>query len=304
MTSSKRLVFFGNERLVSGLKQTNAPILRGLIERGYNVVAVVANHADTESRNARELEVRVVANEHGIPVFTPEKPTDIFDELVSLHPDAAILSAYGKILPKRIIDVFEPIGIINIHPSLLPRHRGPTPIETTILNGDTEAGVSIMRLSTGMDDGPLFGQTSFAIPTDITKFELYEKLSAAGAELLFSLLKRILDGSLTPQQQENNGVSFTTLISKQDGIIDPKTDTATNLERKIRAFQGYPKPKLHINDTVVIVTTSTVVQNDSPTDVCVKCAGSTWLRVDCLVAPSGRTMTGADFLRGYGKTLN
>ena len=125
MTTPSRLVFFGNERLVSGLKHSETPILTGLIERGYDIAAVVVNHTDGTSRNARVLEVAAVAREHNIPVLSPEKPGDIVEELATLKADAAVLSAYGRILSERVINVFKPIGIINIHPSLLPRHRGP-----------------------------------------------------------------------------------------------------------------------------------------------------------------------------------
>jgi methionyl-tRNA formyltransferase len=301
MTSSKTLVFFGNERLVSGLKQTDTPILRGLIERGYTVAAVVVNHADGTSRSARTLEVAQLAEQHGIPVLSPDKPADIITELTAMKPDAAVLSAYGRILSKRVINVFEPIGIINIHPSLLPRHRGPTPIETTILEGDTEAGVSIMRLDVGMDDGPIYGQVTCAIDSAIDKFGLYKLLSETGANLFFELLPDILNGSLQPKSQEKNGVTFTSLISKELGHLQPMTDDATTLERKIRAFQGYPKPHLTLHGNDVIVTTSKVVVSPDPTKLIVECRDNTYLEITSLLAPSGRQMSGEDFLRGYAK---
>ena len=141
MTTSKRVVFFGNERLVSGLKHTDTPILRGLIERGYEIVAIVASHSDARSRTARTLEVAEVAKEHDIPLLLPAKPGDIETELRELHADVAILAAYGRIIPQRIIDVFTPTGIVNIHPSLLPRHRGSTPAPS-ILKGLPSSGAT------------------------------------------------------------------------------------------------------------------------------------------------------------------
>ncbi|MGE5312696.1 MAG: methionyl-tRNA formyltransferase [Acidobacteriota bacterium] len=298
MPTSKRLVFFGNERLVSGLKHCDTPVLTGLIDRGYDIAAVVVNHTDTVSRNARELEVKAVAEAHGIPVLSPHKPTDIVNELAQLGADAAVLSAYGRILPERIINVFKPVGIVNIHPSLLPRHRGPTPIETTILSGDTEAGVSIMQLSPGMDDGPLYGQFRVAVAPRATKFELYEQLSTAGAELLFSLLPNILNGTLQPTPQENNDVSFTSLISKQHAYMSPLTEDATTIERKVRAYLSFPKTKLTYQNNVVIVTSATVVESPEKSSLCIACAHNTWLRIDELIAPSGRRMTSQAFLNG------
>jgi methionyl-tRNA formyltransferase len=152
--TSKTILFFGNERLVSGLSSTDAPILSGLIEQGYNVAAVISHHSESRSRKNRPLEVAAIAEAHGIPVLTPDRPADIYDELAFFHADAAVLSAYGRIVPQKIIDLF-PLGIINIHPSLLPKYRGPTPIESAVVNGDKETGVSIMSLSAEMDAGPV-----------------------------------------------------------------------------------------------------------------------------------------------------
>jgi methionyl-tRNA formyltransferase len=153
--TSKTLVFFGNERLLTGLASTDAPILSGLIDQGYNVAAVVAHYNESKSRDKRPLEVAAIAEEHDIPVLLPDGPADIYDQLAAFHADAAVLVAYGRIVPQNIIDLF-PLGIINIHPSLLPKYRGSTPIESAILNGDTTTGVSIMSLSAKMDAGPVY----------------------------------------------------------------------------------------------------------------------------------------------------
>jgi len=299
MTSSSKLVFFGNERLVSGLKSTDAPVLRGLIERGYDIVAIVSNYSEGTSRNSRQLEVADLAKEHGIPLFLPARPGDIEEELKALNADGAILAAYGRIVPQRIINVFSPVGIINIHPSLLPRHRGPTPIETTILAGDTEAGVSIMQLSAGMDEGPVYGQVRLPLTGTETKFELYDKLSHAGATLLFDLLPDILSGALKPKPQESGGVSYTTLLMKEHGKLDPLTDDAYACERKVRAYLGYPKTSIRIKNNDVLVTSAKVVTTKSPGELVIECVDNTYLQIDELVAPSGKKMSGGAYLRGY-----
>lgn len=298
MTTSKRVVFFGNERLVSGLKHTDTPILRGLIERGYEVVAIIASHSDARSRTARTLEVAEIAKEHDIPLLLPAKPGDIETELRELHADVAILAAYGRIIPQRIIDVFTPTGIVNIHPSLLPRHRGSTPIETTILAGDTVAGVSIMQLSAGMDEGPVYAQQSIELTGHETKFDLYERLSTLGAELLFTSLPDIISGHLQPTAQRIDDVSYTTPIVKSDGIINPATDSAIMIERHIRAYLGFPKSKLSYRDNDVIVTSAKVV--DSPVDgeLCIACNENSTLLVESLIAPNGKSMSGSAYLRG------
>ena len=295
---SKRLVFFGNERLVSGLARSQTPRLQGLIECGYDIAAVVVNHTDARSRNARTLEVADIAAAHGIPVISPDRPGDIEQQLRNLQADAAILAAYGRIIPQRIIDVFAPIGIINIHPSLLPRHRGSTPIESTILQGDSEAGVSIMQLSAGMDEGPVYGQVSLTLRGDETKFELHDELAVHGAELLFELLPGILDGTVTAKPQGNNGVSYTTMIQKQDGIVDPSTETADEVVRKIRAYLGFPKTRLHYKNADVILTAAKSVATPVAGELCIPCTQNSTLLVESLIAPNGKSMSGAAYLRG------
>lgn len=299
MTMSSKLVFFGNERLVSGLKSTDAPVLRGLIERGYDIVAVVSSYNEGTSRNSRTLEVAEIAKAHNIPLLLPTRPGDIEDDLKEMGADAAILAAYGRIIPQRIINVFSPIGIINIHPSLLPRHRGPTPIETTIVAGDTTAGVSIMQLTAGMDEGPVYGQASIPLVGNETKFDLYDTLSHRGATLLFDLLPDILSGALKPKVQETAGVSYTTLLTKEDGKLDPLTDDAYACERKVRAYLGFPKTVLRVQNNDVIVTAAITTNEKSPGELVIECADNTLLRVVELIAPSGKKMSGSAYLRGY-----
>lgn len=298
MTQSPRVVFFGNERLVSGLDHSQTPVLKGLIKNGYDVVAIVAHHTNASSRSSRDLEVAQIASDHNIPLLLPKKPIEIIDQLRELKADCAILAAYGRILPQSIIDVFGPIGVINIHPSLLPRHRGPTPIESTILAGDQTAGVSIMQLASGMDEGSVYGQATLSLTGHETKFELHSSLSKSGAELLFSLLPKILNETLKPKPQSNNGVSYTTLLSKADGNIDPLTDTAEMINRKVRAYLNFPKTRLHYMNKDVIITSAKVVSDSVPSAFCIACAQNSTLLVESVIAPSGKAMTGEAFLRG------
>lgn len=252
---NKRIVFFGNERLVSGLESTDAPILRGLIERGYQVVAVVSHYSDSKSRNQRPLEVAEIAKKHDIPLYLPARPSEISDEIGSLKPDAAVLVAYGRIISQAVIDLF-PLGIINIHPSLLPEFRGPTPIESAILNGTTTTGVSIMKLSAGMDDGPVFAQQEITIAND-TKRELYSKVVDSSTALLFSVLPSILDGTLQPKAQNDAKATYSKLIEKSNGIID-WNKPAVAIERQIRAYAGWPQSKTTLAGIDIVITQASV----------------------------------------------
>lgn len=298
MTTSPRVVFFGNERLVSGLQHTETPILRGLIEHEYNIVAIVVNDRDAMSRNARTLEVAELAKEHHIPVLSPAKLSDIEQELHDLQPDMAILAAYGRIIPQRIIDIFMPIGIINIHPSLLPHYRGSTPIESAILHGDTTTGVSIMQLTAGMDEGPIFVQQSVDLSGYETKFELYEHLSRLGAKTLLEALPHIVSGQMRPIPQRTNGVKYTIPLMKSDGMIDPSTDTAVRIERKVRAYLGFPKSRVSYHSNDVIITSARVVEKPIDGALCINCKQNSTLLVESLIAPSGKLMSGDAYLRG------
>jgi methionyl-tRNA formyltransferase len=295
--SSNPLLFFGNERLVSGLKSTNAPVLRALIEHGYPIAAVISHHSDGKSRNNRTLEVAQVATEHDIPVLLPNKPSEIYDEIASFKAEAAILVAYGRIIPQSIIDIF-PKGIINIHPSLLPQYRGPTPIESAIANGDNQTGVSIMQLTAGMDEGPVYAQTTVPLAGTETKFELYDTLSTASVSLLMETLPYILDGTLTPKPQNNDEATYCQLLTKADGQLNPTIFTAIEAERHIRAHLGFPKTKLTVLGHDIIITKAHVtMQPKTPLDI--ECRDGAYLSIDELVAPSGRHMSSEAFLRGY-----
>ena len=296
MTSSSKLVFFGTEDF-------SLPTLVALVEHGYDIVAVVTK---PDARRGRKSElvmpsVKKYAIEHDIPVLQPTKVGEITDELAELKADAAVLVSYGKLIPKRTIDLFNPIGIINIHPSLLPRYRGPAPIEAAIVNGDSETGISIMRLTLGMDEGPVFVQERIALSGKETKPQLYDAFARRGAELLMTTLPDILSGTLQPNQQEHDDVSYTSLLTKRDGVLDPITDDAYACERKVRAYLGYPKTTVKVQNNDVLVTSAKVVTTKSPDELVIECAQNTLLQVDELVAPSGKKMSGSAYLRGYAR---
>lgn len=294
----KKLVFFGNERLVSGLEHTDAPILSGLLEHGFHIVAVVSHASEQLSRKKRDLEVEAVAKAHAIPVFLPEKPSEIQDELRSLNADAAVLVAYGRIIPQSVIDIF-PLGIINVHPSLLPKYRGPTPIESAILHGDDKTGVSIMQLTAGMDEGPVYVQEEIALSGRETKFELYKTCVEVSSRLLFEALPQILSRELTPVPQSGNP-TYCNLLTKQDGLLEPLALSADKAERRVRAYLKFPKTKLTIMGQRIIVTKAHVTADtSSPLDI--ECADGNYLSIDELIGPSGKTMDTAAYLRGYYK---
>ncbi len=298
MKKSNSLIFFGNERLSSGFSPQGAPALQALIDNGYDVKAVVANHEVGQSRKARELEIEIVAKAHDIPVLLPNRPKDIYEQLVAYKADIGVLVAYGRIIPQSIIDIF-PRGILNIHPSLLPRYRGSIPIEQAILDGATETGVSVMGLVAAMDAGPVYAQQKVTLTGSETKQELTAKLLSMGAQLVVDVLPSALDGTAKPYPQEESRATYTKLIQKSDGNLD-LTESAEQLEREVRAYAVWPKSRYTFNGHQIVVTNARVAQNEQDGRFVLPCNPG-YLEILELIAPSGKRMTGADFLRGYAK---
>lgn len=293
---SKTLIFFGNERLVSGLSSHDAPILRALIENGYTIAAVVSHQSIGQSRSQRKLEVAQVAAQHGIPVLLPDSPVDIVDALKAFRPDAAVLVAYGRIMPQEVLDIF-PLGIVNIHPSLLPKYRGSTPIEAAVANGDTETGISLMRLNAAMDEGPLYAQVTIPLTGNETKFDVYDLAVNKSIDLLLKTLPTILDSTLQETPQDNTKATYTKQLSKKDSVLNVNLSAAEN-ERLVRAHLGFPKTKTTVmNHDITILKAH--VSNRSVTPLDIQCGDNMYLSVDELVAPSGKRMNTQAFLNGY-----
>jgi methionyl-tRNA formyltransferase len=304
---SRTVIFFGNERLATGVS-TTAPTLQALITNGYKVAAVVSNYEKGQSRNPRDLEIATIAANHGIPVLLPEKLSDVAPELSSYAASAGILVAYGKIVPQHIIDIF-PHGIINIHPSLLPLHRGPTPVESIILSGETQSGVSLMKLVQAMDAGPIYAQKVMNIRDTESKQMLSNQLLQTGKNMLVEHLPAILDGTLIPHPQDDTRASYDRLITKQDGIIQWHKP-AVSIEREIRAYQEWPKSRTNIAGKEIIITDASVIAlNGMPGKLhfadkkLVICCGEQALQINKLKPAGKNEMTGEAFIAGHQSLL-
>jgi methionyl-tRNA formyltransferase len=301
--TSKKILFFGNERLATSVT-TAAPVLRALLDTGYEVGAVVLNNDRVVSRKNRQLEITEVAKHHNIPVIFPDKLQHEVEKLAAYQADIGVLVAFGKIIPREIIDLF-PAGIVNIHPSLLPKHRGSTPIESVILSGESETGVSLMQLVQEMDAGPVYAQRTIPVPNKISKQSLCDELSKIGSEILVQTLPSILDGSLEPKAQDDTSATYDSLIQKADGVLD-WTKPASLLEREIRAYAGWPKSRAVIGDHQVIVTDTDVVKTSGEAGnytvfnnyLIVHC-GVDSLKIRRLQPENKKEMPVEAFLKGY-----
>ena len=288
---SKTIVFFGTDTF-------SAHALQSLIAADYAIGAVITKPDSRSGRGQRLTAslVKQIAEEHGIPVWQPAKLTDIIESITALGDTVGVLSSYGRIVPTSIIELFNP-GIINVHPSLLPLYRGPSPIETAIANGDSKTGVSIMQLSAAMDAGPIYAQEVYSLDGTETAPELYDTLAALGGRILINTLPQIIDGSLTPTAQPD-GATYCSLLSKDDSILDAVTMTAAQAERHVRAYIGYPKSKIALKGYPVIVTKAHVV-NEQTAEQEIAFSDGDFLAIDELIGPSGRKMSGEAFLNGH-----
>ena len=291
---SPKIVFFGTENY-------SLITLKALVDNGFNVVCVVTKPDTRRGRGHKLAEppVKTFAKSHNIPVLQPNKVSEITKHIKQLQPITGILVAYGKIIPQSIIDLFTP-GIINVHPSLLPKYRGPSPIEAAIANRDHETGVSIMQLDSKMDAGPIYSQITQPLTRKETKPELYDKLFHDGTALLINNLPDIIDNTVvTPTPQNESDATYCQLLTKEDSRINPERMTAVEAEAHVRAHLGFPRSRMTINNRDIIITKSHCNNTPkSPLDQ--KFSDGNYLIIDELIAPtSGKKMTAEAFLRGH-----
>jgi len=239
MSSSNqpKIIFFGTSKFAR-------EIFRGLLSAGYKVQALVAQPDKPVGRKKilTPPPTKELALEYKIPVLQPEdiKNNPVFlNQLKEFKPNLIIVAAYGKIIPKEILDLPK-FGALNVHPSLLPKYRGPSPIQTAILNGDEETGVTIILMDEKIDHGPTIANSKFKIQNSkLTGGSLSEELAKLGANLLVEILPRWLAGKITPQEQDHAQATYTKILTREDGRLD-FSKSATEIERQIRAFTPWP----------------------------------------------------------------
>jgi methionyl-tRNA formyltransferase len=218
------------------------PSLRRLAAAGHDISAVVTQPDRPAGRGRRPAPppVKLAAQELGLTVLQPETLRDplVVSQIAALAPQAIVAVAYGQILRPEVLDI-APKGVINVHPSLLPRWRGASPIASAVLAGDEDTGVTIMLMDPGLDTGPILAQEHAPIaPTD-TAGSLTEKLSHLGADLLVRTLPRWLTGEIQPEPQDASQATTCRLVRKEDGAID-WTLPALEVWRRVRAYNPWP----------------------------------------------------------------
>jgi len=218
------------------------PALRRLAGSDFEVAAVYTQPDEPVGRGRRMVPtpVKSLALDLGLTVRQPASLKEAGEVawLAGLRPDFIVVAAYGQLLPQSVLDIPR-FGCINIHPSLLPRHRGPSPVAGAILAGDEVTGVSIMLMDRGMDTGPVLAQRQQPMSADDTTETLTDSLAEVGADLLMETLPLWLAGRIAPQAQDNGMATCSRVITKEDGRMDWHLP-APELWRRVRAFQPWP----------------------------------------------------------------
>lgn len=295
-----RLVFMGTPDF-------SVPILESLIEAGHHVACVYSQPPRPAGRGHKEQPspVHAFAREKGIPVRTPKslKSPEAWSEFAALEADVAVVAAYGLILPQAVLDAPR-LGCLNVHASLLPRWRGAAPIQRAILAGDSETGITIMRMDAGLDTGAMLLKDSILLLPDVTAPWLHDMLAAMGARLIVEALRRLEEEEplpATPQPAE--GVTYAHKLAKEEGLLDWRR-TAVELERQVRALNPWPGVWFELGGERVKVLEAAVapghgapgtVLDDELTVACGKFA----LRPLKVQRAGKGAMTTAEMLRGH-----
>ncbi|MEW5765376.1 MAG: methionyl-tRNA formyltransferase [Acidobacteriota bacterium] len=300
----ERLVFMGTPDFARAS-------LRALLEAGLRPAAVFTqpDKAQGRGRKVAPPPVKVLAESEGLPVLQPASLKDpaAQEALRALEPDLIVVAAYGKILPKAVLEVPR-FGCINVHASLLPRHRGASPVSHAIWEGDEVTGVSIMRMEEGLDTGPVYAQRAIPVPEGATTGTLTPVLAELGGRLLVEVLPGIVSGDLEPEAQDEAGATYAPRLRPEDGRLD-FSQPARRLERQVRALSPWPGAFVTVRSERVKVERS-LLGGSAPAEarpgevvsgppVSVACGDGRCLVLTDLQREGRRVLSSADLLRGF-----
>lgn len=292
-----------------GTPEFAVPSLKKLIDNNYNVCAVFTKPDKPQGRKMiiTPPPVKVFAQEHGIDVYQPEKvkSEDTINLIKSLNPDIIIVVAYGKILPKQIIDMPK-YGCINVHGSLLPKYRGAAPIQWSIINGDTVTGITTMYMNEGLDTGDILLQSKLYIEENETSDELKVRMSDVGADLLIKTLEELKAGNLKPIPQNSEEATFSPPLDKLNGEINWQAD-AQVIHNIIRGCNSWPIAHTRLRGKLFKIYKSKIstVRSSYPGKIVsidpliVGCGNNTSLELIEVQIEGKKRMAASDFARGF-----
>lgn len=254
MSKTLRIIFAGTPDFA-------ARHLDALLSSGHQVVGVFTQPDRPAGRGKKLMPspVKMLAEEHGLPVFQPAslRPQENQQLVAELNADVMVVVAYGLILPKAVLEMPR-LGCVNVHGSLLPRWRGAAPIQRSLWAGDSETGVTIMKMDVGLDTGDMLYKLACPITDEDTSASLYDKLAALGPMGLIETLQQLADNTATPEVQDESLVTYAEKLSKEEAQIDWSLPAA-QLERCIRAFNPWPMSWMMIDDQPVKIWKASVI---------------------------------------------
>lgn len=290
------IIFFGTEDF-------SAVSLQKLIDEGFKIAGIITKPDSRKGRGQKfqAPKVKQTGEKFNIPVLQPQKMSEITDFVKKFEKPVGVLVSFGRIIPQEIIDLFTP-AIVNVHPSLLPKYRGSSPIESAILNGDEKTGVSLMKLSKEMDAGDVYSQEEIELSKTETASDLYKTCGEIGAEMLVRDLPKIISGEIKGQKQDDSQAEYCQLLKKSDALLSQNEQTAEQAEQQIRAFEIFPKSKIKLGEHLIIVKSAKVVSsNPENSPLTLKFAEGTFLKIERLITPNGKETAAKSFENGYLK---
>ncbi len=303
--------------IFAGTPDFAVPYFNALIGDADFEIAGVITQPDKPSGRKQELTpspVKLAAKAEDIKIFQPEKLKDnqeIIAEIKKLNTDLLVVVAYGLIIPKSILDLF-PRGAINVHPSLLPKYRGASPIQSAILNGEKTTGISIMLMDEKMDHGSLLARREAPLAGEETNESLHYQLAKLGAPLLIETIKKYLVGEITPREQNHAEATFCKTITKEDAQINWQS-SAQEIKQKIYAFYPWPATwttwngkRIKIFPPVQVISDESDIKVGeiflSASQLAIK-TGSGALIINKLQLEGKKEVSSQEFARGYSEIV-
>ena len=303
MSASWPIVFMGTPQIA-------ADTLDYLLEQSHSVAGVVTQPDRPSGRGQKTMPspVRKLAEARGIPVLAAEKikTTEFAETLRDWRPAIIVVVAYGRILPKTILEL-APNGCLNVHYSLLPKYRGAAPAAWTIINGEREGGVTTMKLVEQMDAGAIYLQQALALAADETTGSLQAKLTPVGARLLLETLRGLQEGTLVAREQDERLATPAPMLKKEDGLIDWNRP-ALEIERRVRGLTPWPGSYTRAGDKLLKVHRSKLLSGESngkPGEVMRADAGGFWIAtaagiiaLEEVQLENKKRLPGTEFIKG------
>ena len=297
-----------------GTPQFAVPTLEAVLRAGHDIELVVTQPDRPQGRGLALAPppVKQLALAHNLPVVQPEKiknNAEFREQLESIHPDAILVVAYGRIIPRWMLDL-PPLGNINLHGSLLPKYRGAAPIQWAIASGETVTGATTMRIDDGLDTGDMLLKTNLAVTADQTSVELFPLLAEEGAQLMVKTLSQLEAGTIMPIPQDEDHATLAPILKREDGAIDFRR-TAEEIFNRWRGFQPWPGAYTTLNGKKLVISRMqlpevALVPAGRPGEILIDqgrwflaCADNSMVEVTEVQLEGKKRMSAADFLRGH-----